>query len=566
MTARAAARAVLVGAWRRPGAAALVTWALTLFVAAVILYPIVGMIWRAFSTPQQISLRPEIPLLKLITNTLILAVGSGALALAIGALYAWLNERTDAGLGGAAEIVPLTPLLVPHLAGALGWVVLFEPRVGYVNSALRTLLGLSADKGPADIYTFPGLILITSLYLMPYSYLMVSAALRNLDPSPEEASRLCGAGVLKTLRRVTFPSVLPALSDAAILTLIAGVTMFSVPLVIGTGANIPVLSVQIFNLLGVYPPDYRGAILLSFGTLVVVQLVLFVRGSAASTMRRATISGKGFRSATVRLGRFRFIGRSLGVAYVVLAGVLPIAALLVVSLQPFWSGRIDWGRLGPQNYAAVFARPVTAQALFNSLFLGAIAATVSIILMATLVALTQFGKAAQRRVVDALATLPSTIPSIVLGVAFLFALGGPPFSLQGTVILLILAYVVEFMPYAIRAVQSALADVGADLPDASRVFGAGVSRTLRRIVLPLAIPGLVAGWIIVFVHAYSEVTVSALLSGVTNIVVGRLLIDFFESGSITQMSAVALVMTAVVVAPVLVLLRVSRSRFLSRVS
>jgi iron(III) transport system permease protein len=548
---------------------AAVFWALFLGSAFIVIYPVLIVLVRTFLPEGVPSLgvfevAARLPLGRLVMNTTILAGVSTMFALVIGGIFAWLNERTDARMGIMGEVVPVTSLLVPNIAAVAGWVVLFEPRIGYVNVLLRALTGSAERTGPFDIYSFPGMIAVTTLFLIPYGYLLLSAGLRNLDPSLEEASRLSGAGLLRTLGKVTLPSILPAIVDAGILMLITGMTIFSVPLVIGSRADIDVMSTAIYRYIIRYPPQTDAAVLLSLGMLVIIQVLLVARHRALAARHRTMISGKGFRSSVVRLGPFRWLGKGAGLAYVFLVGILPLLALILVAVQPFWSAQIDWSKVSLDNVFRVIEIPATSEALINSLLLAAAAGAILIALIGALVALSRYARSGGSRLVDSLANLPATIPHIVIAVAFLFAFAGAPFLLHGTIAILIMAYVVEYMPQAVRSVQAAHADVGQDLPDAARVFGAGAFRAVRRVVIPLAMPGLIGGWIIVFSHVYSEVTVSSLLSGVGNLTVGRLLVDFLEGGSFPQLAAVSLIMTVVTAAPVFVMMWISRRSFARR--
>lgn len=547
----------------------IVFWGLISATAAIVIYPLVVIGWRSFFPEAGFSFdvfvtAGRLPLGRLVYNTVTLAVSSTLLALFIGGIFAWLNERTDARLGLVGDLVPLTSLFIPHVAAVAGWVALLDPRIGYINLLVRDLLGLSTDTGPLDIYSLPGMIFVSTLFLIPYSYLFISAGLRNLDSSLEEASRLYGAGLWRTLRRVTLPSVLPAVFDAAVLMLITGLTIFSVPLVLGSRAGIDVMSIAIYRFFIDFPPQYDAAIVLSIALLLVVQVLLVIRHQALRRLHRGTIGGKGFRRSVVSLGPFRWIGMLSGAALVLLTGVLPIAGLGIVALQPFWSGSIDWDVMGVGNFAAVFARPINVQGLLNSLVYGVITATILMAVIGLLVAIARYSRAGSIQAVDTLSSLPATIPHIVIAVGFLLAFAGSPFLLHGTLVMLVMAYMVQFMPFAVRSAQAAMADVGDELPDASRIFGAGVFGTLRRVVLPLAMPGMIAGWVIVFSHAITEVTVSSLLSGVRNVTVGRLIIDYLESGSFPQLAAVAIVITVVTAVPVLLLVWFSRRRFMSR--
>ena len=163
-----------------------------------------------------------------------------------------------------------------------------------------------------------------------------------------------------------------------------------------------------------------------------------------------------------------------------------------------------------------------------------------------------------RRFADGIMSLPATLPHTVIGVAFLLAFSVAPFRLYGTVAILLLAYVCIALPFAARAASSAASSIGHELGEASRVAGAGETKTLRRILFPLALPGLIAGWIIVFIHTVGEVTASALLAGTGNPAIGRILMELWTFGSFPQVAALALIMTAISAALVGVMLVVSR--------
>jgi iron(III) transport system permease protein len=221
---------------------------------------------------------------QLLGSTVLVVGGSSVAALVVGSVLAWLNERTDARMGVATDLMPLLPFLLPPIAGAIGWVLLLSPRAGFVNAALRSglsSLGVDLAEGPLNIYSWWGLIFVYAVYQVPYVYLMVSAGLRNVDSSIEEQSRLCGSGPFRTMRKVTLPAVAPSLGAAVLLMIWHGFGLFSVPQIIGTGARIDVLSVRIVRLLTFsYPPETSLAVGLTFFVVLVVGTAI---GSTASS-------------------------------------------------------------------------------------------------------------------------------------------------------------------------------------------------------------------------------------------------------------------------------------------
>jgi iron(III) transport system permease protein len=499
---------------------------------------------------------------KVLRNTLVVVLGGALIATVAGSVLAFVNERTDGTLGAAGELLPLAPMIVPPIAGVIGWAILLDPSVGLVNHVFRSLLGaLGVDiaDGPVDIYSAAGLVCVTGLYLVPYVYLIVAAALRGVDPALDEASRVSGASPLRTMLRVTLPAVRPALVAAALMAVIAGIGLFSVPIVLGTAARMDVISVHIYRLFDQFPPQTATGLMLSAAMVAVVQCLLLAQRWLLPPDRHSMIGGRGGRTAMIRLGRWRRPAQALALVYLATTSVLPVGGLLIVSLQPFWTPQVSVEQFTLENFAFVlFDNGPTSRAFVTSLGLGAATATAAVLIAAVLLLGAKLRQGRTARAADVVLALPATLPHTVIGVAFLITFTPAPFKLYGTVLILFLAYLAMALPFAARAAASAAASVGADLTEASRIAGAGPGRTFTRVMLPLAVPGLMAGWIIVFIHTAGEVTASTLLGGARNPVIGRVMTELWIFGSFPQLAAMSIVVTAVTSASVAIMLFFTR--------
>jgi iron(III) transport system permease protein len=501
-------------------------------------------------------------LLRVLRNTALVVFGGAALATVVGAVLAFINERTDGSLGVSGELLPLGPMIVPPIAGVIGWAILLDPRVGLVNGVLKDLLGrvgIALDNGPLDIYTPTGLIFVTGLYLVPYVYLIVAAALRGLDAALDEASRVHGATPMRTMLRVTLPAVRPAIAAGALTAVIGGIGLFSVPIVLGTAARMDVIAVHIYRLFEQFPPQTATGLILSAGMVAVVQSLLLAQRWLVPAEGHAVIGGRGGRGGLIRLGRWRRPAQALAISYLLATSVLPVLGLAVVSLQPFWTPIIDSAQFTLANYTFVlFENGPTSRAFITSLSLGAATATAAVLISALLLLGSRQGPSGVARAADIVLTLPATLPHTVIGVAFLITFTPAPFKLYGTTTLLFLAYLAMALPFAARAATAAASGIGADLSEASRISGAGRARTFLRILLPLSLPGLMAGWIIVFIHTAGEVTASTLLAGARNPVIGRVMTELWVFGSFPQLAAMSIVVTAVTSTGVAMMLYLTR--------
>lgn len=537
--------------------------------ALLALYPLSRVLIRLFVDDGEVDLSPmadvwqQPGLVRMLVQTTVVVSVSGVIAIVVGSAMAWLSERTDARLGALTDVIPMLPFVLPPIAGTIGWVLLLSPGAGFVNVLIRDITGSDAATGPLDIYSWWGFIALYTLYMIPFTYLLVSAGLRNLDPQLEEQSRLCGGGRLRTLWRVTIPAVKPSLGGAILLTVWFGFALFSVPVILGTQSDIEVLSVRIVRLLTfTYPAQTAEAVALSVVMLVAVGLAWYLQGRVLKSGHHASVGGRGQRTNIVRLGPWKWAGRLVLVGYVVLAVALPLLALLRVALTGFWTQDFSFGDLNLDAFRNVlFDDIATRGALVNSLRLGGLGATIGIVAAAVISIFLRRSSSVFGRVLDSSIKLPAVIPHFVVAIGMLFAFSGSPFHLAGSFWILLLAYLALFLPQASVAADAAAAQVGRDLVEASSLSGAGGGRTFRRIHLPIMLPGLVAGWALLFVWMLGELNASAILAGTQNRVVGFELMDKFLHGTYAPLAALAIVLTmvsAIAVAAVMIISRKGR--------
>jgi iron(III) transport system permease protein len=562
------------GMWRGsrlPSAFGMLGLVLTLAAVALIVYPLISTFADAFTRNSALDLSAFWTVLtdtafhKAVLDTLIILVTAGPLALFIGAVFAWLNERTDARFGWVSTILPIVPLLVPSIAMSVGWVFLGNSRAGFLNTLIRTVCdwgGIHAfdESGPVNISTWPGLIFVYTIVLVPYAYLVVASALRNTDSSLEEASRMCGAGVLTTLVRVSLPAIRPALASSALLILIMGLSLFSIPRTIGTAAGIDTVSVYLVRLTQSFPSRLNEAVAVSVLLLIVMAGAWWVQQRASSKERHSTISGKTGSASVIKLGRWRLLARIVMILYIVCVSVLPFVALVIVALQPFWTSTINFSALTIANFSNFFgaAGALPRQALMTSMLLGVIGATVAMAGVTIMVSYGRDHRRFVRKLVEGVTKAPGAISHIVFGVAVLVTFAGPPFHLSGTIVILLLAYIIVYMPQASTSAEVARGQVGSDLLEASAMLGASKSRTFRSVLFPLMLPGLAAGWALLFVMIVGDLTVSAILAGTNNPVVSFVFLDIWDNGTFSVLATLGTLVSLVTTAVVLLALFVGR--------
>lgn len=521
---------------------------------ALTVVPLLTVLMRLFWVDGQLTLQPlqatlGQDVLGLVFNTVVIVLASTVFAVLIGGGLAWLNERTDARMGLFSDLLPMVPFLLPPVAGSVGWILLLAPSGGYINGLWMKVLSAFGvqDPGPLmDIYSWSGLILVFTVYGVAFTYMMIAPALRILDSNLEEQSRVSGASPLRTLFKVTLPAVLPAIAAGALLWIWVAFATVDIPQMIGTGADISMLSQRIVNLLVFsYPPDQASAVGLSLIISVVVLGAWMLQTRILRSNKFATVGGKGTRSTPTRLGKWRGVARGAMVAYVLVTTVLPFVALLLVAFTGSWRVDVEWENFGVGHFAELLTDPYALQGLANSFTLGLGAATI-VVVVAALVSLyvARSGPLAGR-VIDVGIKLPATLGALVIVVGMVLLFTGPPFYLSGTTFLLLIAYCALTLPNASISADAAVAGVGMELTESSRVTGAGEGKTFLKVILPLMVPALVGAWALVFVRVLSDLTASSLLAGANNPVIGFQMLEMSRYGSYAELAVLAAILAIV---------------------
>lgn len=480
--------------------------------------------------------------LQALTNTVWVGVASAFLAMIAGAVLAFLVMRTDIPGKGWLRTLLVMPYAVPPFFGAIAWAQLLGPQ-GYLMRPILSLLGL--EQAPFSIYSAWGIVFVMAIHDFPLVFLTVTGALERMDASLEEAARTAGAGSLRVMRDVTIPLVLPALLAGGLLAFISSVANFGIPALLGIRARFYVLTTSIYASLNI--PDLPLATAKSMLLVAVGAAALALQWRLQSGGQRYTvIAGKSIHPQIVRLGPLRRAAFALAIAFALVISILPLFSLLLTSLLKYYGAPLAAASLTLKHYAYVANQETIRRALANSALLGISAATITMVL-GTFVAYARIrAKLRGAAALDTLGMLPYGIPHTVIGIAMILAWARPPLALYGTIWIILLAYVVAYMPLSLRTTSATLQQVHESLEEAARVSGAGPIRAMRDIIVPLVRPGMVAGWILVFMPAFRELTMSILLFGLRTETIGVIIFNMQDSGY-TQIAAALSVLVVVLI-------------------
>jgi iron(III) transport system permease protein len=477
-------------------------------------------------------------------NTLVACAGGTLIAVAIGLLFSWIVVRTNTPFRGFIAAASILPLFAPPLVAGVAWSILGSPKTGLIN----TLFKSAGFDWHVDFYSLSGLVFVFGIYYAPYVYMFTSSALRNMDPSLEEAAEISGASAFSTLFTVTFPLIMPAIVSGMLLSFIVMLGIYGVPAVLGAPSNINLLTTYIFKLTNWSPPLYNTAAAVAIILMVVTGCLVVLQQKVLSGRSYTTVAGKAFRPRNLDLGGWRWLTFSLGLIYLLVVVVLPTLALIVAAFRKFMFIRdatslLDMRQYSLMHFYSIFDNPLTMKSIYNAVEVGIITAIVGGALAFAIGYTIHRTRLGGRRAIDLISTVPVAIPGLVIGVAYLWAWIGIPGGLYGTIWILALAFIARFMPDTVKALSTSFLQIHRELEEAAWVCGKGVLGTIGTIVLPLARPGVIASMTLLFVLSIRELGSSLFLYTSNTMVMSVLLLDYYEGGNIGKTAAFSLVQT-----------------------
>ncbi len=448
-------------------------------------------------------------------NTLFLALLTATGTTLMGTLIALYAERGGhRRLGRSLNVLALLPIITPPFVVGLGLILLFG-RAGLVNQFLEWGFGIAPTRW---FYGLLGIWLAQMFAFTPIAFMIMRGVVQGISPSMEEAAQTLRASRAQTFRTVTLPLMKPGLANAFLVGFIESIADFGNPVVVG--GQYAVLSTDIFFAIVGAQYDQGRAASLALILTAFALAVFFVQQGVLGRAQFTTVSGKGDAGLAMALPT-RVRRLCLG-----LAGPW-LAFTIVVYVFAFSGGFVrTWGR----DYTFTLAHFRTAfdlqwgidglvwagtawSSLFTTLKLAGIAAPICAaigLLISWLLARTQF---VGQRIFEFAALLAFAIPGTVLGVSYILAFNVPPFELTGTGLIIVLCFVFRNLPVGVRAGTASFKQLDKSLDEASTMLRAGTATTLRRVVLPLLKPALVAALVYSFVR--SMTTVSAVIFLVT---------------------------------------------------
>ncbi|EJF89308.1 ABC transporter permease [Bartonella tamiae] len=475
-------------------------------------------------------------------TTILIAVGMVVISVPLGGILAFLLTRTDLKFRGPLEILVLVPMFISSIVLAFGYTISMGPS-GFLSIWARNILGFI----PWNINSVGGIILVAALSHVPYVYLYVTAAMRNLPSDLEEAARTTGASIFRVSRDVTLPMVLPSLIFAAALNLLLGFEQFGIPLVLGDPSGTLVLTTYIYKLTTLFGvPTYQLMAVVAMVLIILTLPLIFAQRQILKHSRRyAALGGKGARASPLKLGaKGQVIALTVIGLWLFISVLVPVGGITLRAFVNAWGQDINiFDHFTLANFNRLWEVRNLSTGIINTIILGVFGALLAVFVYLLIGLSGHRNRGASGTLLDYIILLPRALPGLIIGLAVYWVFLFVPFltPLRPTLFSLLIAYMIVGLAYGLRLLQGTLLQVSPELEEAARTSGATIGRTWRDIVVPLVRPGLTGAWALIMIIFLRDYSTGVYLMGANTGVIGSLIVQQFESGAMDTIAALAFV-------------------------
>jgi len=504
-------------------------------------------------------------LVDVLWTTFLFTAGSLAFAFVVSFGLSMLIERTDMPWSNLIFILVVAPSGIPTVILAISWSLMVNPTNGVVNVAVRDLFGLTGSTGPFNVYTVPWMILIQGMALVPLTFLLITASLRGMSNTLEDAGRASGAKNSVILRTITIPLLKPAIIGALVYQFVTVVSVLDIPLIIGRPGGVSVLSTKIYDASNPVVGLPNNGVASAYGVLLLVLSLAplyvynrIIRQSDAYV----TVTGKGRMPTALKLGRWKPFALFLSFGYVAVSFLLPLVVLVWSSLQPYL-GAFDvesLSRMTTSAYQSVIHDSVFHRGLWNTFVLGVSASLIAMVISTAVSWIIVRTRSRYVTLLDVLAFMPHAFPGVVIGLATLFLYLLLPVPVYGTIWIIVLAMSTQFIGLGTRLTTGGIAQIQVGLEEASRISGGSGWQTTRYVLLPLLRPVIFNGLLVVFLASIQNLTLPLMLGTGDNTVMATLIYGRWFDGDGPGTAALGVVLTVVTLVMTLFLRRSSGAR------
>ena len=482
-------------------------------------------------------------------NTLVISGLTTLFGVILAFPLAFLVGRTDMYGKKFFRTLFVTTYMVPPYVGAMAWLRLLNPNAGVLNKFLMQMFNL--PKAPFNIYTVGGIVWVLTCFYYPYAFITISRAMEKMDPSLEEASKISGASPLKTLMTITIPMMTPSIIAAGLLVFVASASAFGIPSIIGAPGQIYTVTTRIIDFVHIGSDEgLNDAMVLAVFLMVIANIVLYITTFVIGKRQYITMSGKSTRPNIVELGKWRMPITVIISIFSFFVVILPFVTVALTSFTVNMGKPISLSNMSMSAWNKVFSRASILSSTKNSIIAGLAAAFFGIMISCIMAYLLQRTNVKGKRIPDFLITLGSGTPSVTIALALIISMSGKfKINIYNTLTIMIIAYMIKYMLMGMRTVVSAMSQVHPSLEEAAQISGANWLRMLKDVTLPLIGASIVAGFFLIFMPSFYELTMSTLLYSSNTKTIGYELYIYqtYHSQQVASALATAILLFVIIV-------------------
>lgn len=462
---------------------------------------------------------------------------------------AYLLARTRLAAHGWLDIVFMIPFMTPPYIASMGWILFMQKR------GLFQQLFPATGSWSEGFFCFGGLVLVMSLHVFPFLMTMLKNAMLNIPASLEESGAVFGAGFGLRLRRIFAPLLTGNYAIGALLVFVKTLSEYGTPYTLGRRIGFYVFTTDIHRYSTTVPIDFGRSASLSSVLICICMAMWLMQNYITGKNSYRLVSGKGSRPARTKLSVAGQIGAWLWVALVILVAVgVPYFSIIATSLIKLRGYGLAAGNFTLDHYKELLTTPKALASIRKSLFLAVSSATICSVIGTAVVIAVRKSKGFLKKTLEGISLLPEMLPSIVLVIGLMLFWNAiyKVIPLYNTIGIMVLAYVVLYLPYTVQYVTSAFTQINESLLEAGRTFGGTPAYVFCRVTLPMISRGIFAGWMMIFIIAFRELVTASLIAPPNTLVVSTYINREFEQGSVSLGMAMAVLCVLITTTALLV--------------
>lgn len=490
-------------------------------------------------------------------NSLLLGVCVVLCSTLIAVPTAYLLARTQLAKHSWLDIIFMIPFMTPPYIASMGWILFMQKR-----GLLQQLLP-ATGAWSEGFFCFGGLVLVMSLHVFPFLMTMLKNAMLNIPASLEESGAVFGAGFTLRMRKIFAPLLTGNYAIGALLVFVKTLSEYGTPYTLGRRIGFYVFTTDIHRYSTTAPIDFGRSASLSSILVCICMAMWLMQNYITEKNSYRLVSGKGSRPARTKLSVPGQVGAWLWVALVILVAVgVPYFSIISTSLIKLRGYGLAAGNFTFDHYKELLTTPKALSSIQKSLFLAVSSATICSVIGTAVVAAVRKSKGFFKKALEGVSLLPEMLPSIVLviGIMLFWNAIYKVIPLYNTIGIMVLAYVVLYLPYTVQYVTSAFTQINDSLLEAGRTFGGTPAYVFRRVTLPMISRGIFAGWMMIFIIAFRELVTASLIAPPNTLVVSTYINREFEQGSVSLGMAMAVLCVLITTTALLIFNAVVKKR------